>query len=53
MRNISDKLRKARIKQLTALVGSYEKALKNANETTRKDLEGLIKKAKQEIENLK
>lgn len=54
MRNISDKLRKDRIRQLKILIGNYEKTLKNSkDEKTRSNLLLLIQKAQNEIRNIK
>lgn len=57
MRNISKGLREQRAKQLTMLIGNYEKALKTAksrgDSAAEKNLESLIKKAKKDLNDLK
>ncbi len=53
MRDISGKLRKARIKQLENLIASYERSLKRSRDSkTIEDLNGLIGKAKKDIKDL-
>jgi hypothetical protein len=54
MRNLSDKRKQARIKQLKILIGNYTKALANAKDAkTKQNLEMLIRKAKNDIEAIK
>lgn len=57
MKNISKGLREQRSKQLTILISNYEKALKTAksrgDSAAEKNLEGLIKKAKKDLNDLK
>lgn len=53
MKDISGKLRKARIKQLENLIDSYERSLKRSRDSeTIENLNGLIKKAKKDIKDL-